>query len=65
MRRDPERVPDSTWRLLRVLNTPAVVLGRHLDVLDVIDEPSAAALANLAVMRDEDLPGQSAKPQNQ
>jgi hypothetical protein len=26
-------VPDSTRRLLHVLNTPAVVLGRHLDVL--------------------------------
>jgi transcriptional regulator with XRE-family HTH domain len=33
VRREPERVPDSTGRLLRVLNTPAVVLGRHLDVL--------------------------------
>ncbi|WP_084526045.1 helix-turn-helix transcriptional regulator [Nocardia vaccinii] len=32
--RDPERVPDSTRRLLRVMNTPAVVLGRHLDLLD-------------------------------
>ncbi|WP_369227177.1 helix-turn-helix transcriptional regulator [Streptomyces sp. R39] len=29
----PERVPDSTRRLLRVMDTPAVVLGRHLDVL--------------------------------
>jgi transcriptional regulator with XRE-family HTH domain len=33
VRREPERVPESTWRMLRVLNTPAVVLGRHLDVL--------------------------------
>ncbi|CAL9575202.1 hypothetical protein SUDANB95_04880 [Actinosynnema sp. ALI-1.44] len=32
--RDPERVPDSTRRLLRVMDTPAVVLGRHLDLLD-------------------------------
>ncbi|MEU7878220.1 MmyB family transcriptional regulator [Microbispora bryophytorum] len=32
-RRVPERVPDSTRRLLRVMGTPAVVLGRHLDVL--------------------------------
>ncbi|WP_432865896.1 hypothetical protein [Microbispora rosea] len=32
-RRTPERVPDSTRRLLHVMNTPAVVLGRHLDVL--------------------------------
>jgi transcriptional regulator with XRE-family HTH domain len=33
VRRDPERVPDSTRRLLRVLGTPALVLGRHLDLL--------------------------------
>jgi len=33
MRREPERVPDSAWRLLDALNTPAIVLGRHLDVL--------------------------------
>jgi transcriptional regulator with XRE-family HTH domain len=33
VRRDPERVPDSTRRLLRVLDAPALVLGRHLDVL--------------------------------
>ena len=31
--RGPERVPDSTRRLLRALDTPAVVLGRHLDLL--------------------------------
>ncbi|MEU7474116.1 helix-turn-helix domain-containing protein, partial [Streptomyces sp. NPDC044984] len=31
--RAPERVPDSTRRLLRVMDTPAVVLGRHLDLL--------------------------------
>ncbi|MEV5919298.1 helix-turn-helix transcriptional regulator [Streptomyces pseudogriseolus] len=31
--RAPEVVPDSTRRLLRVLHTPAVVLGRHLDLL--------------------------------
>ncbi|WP_433058811.1 helix-turn-helix transcriptional regulator [Dactylosporangium sp. CS-033363] len=29
----PERVPASTYRLLQVMDTPAVVLGRHLDVL--------------------------------
>jgi transcriptional regulator with XRE-family HTH domain len=29
-----ERVPDGTRRLLRVLDTPALVLGRHLDLLD-------------------------------
>jgi transcriptional regulator with XRE-family HTH domain len=31
--RAPERVPDSTRRRLRVMHTPAVVLGRHLDLL--------------------------------
>ncbi|MDT0266857.1 helix-turn-helix transcriptional regulator [Streptomyces sp. DSM 44915] len=31
--RGPERVPENTRRLLRVMNTPAVVLGRHLDLL--------------------------------
>ena len=31
--RGPERVPDSTRRLLRALDTPALVLGRHLDLL--------------------------------
>ncbi|RKN12826.1 helix-turn-helix transcriptional regulator [Streptomyces radicis] len=31
--RAPERVPTGTRRLLRVMNTPAVVLGRHLDLL--------------------------------
>lgn len=30
---EPERVPDSTRRLLQVMATPAVVLGRHLDLL--------------------------------
>jgi transcriptional regulator with XRE-family HTH domain len=29
----PERVPEGTRRLLRVMDTPAVVLGRHLDLL--------------------------------
>ena len=38
----PERAPDSTRRLLRVLDTPAVVLGRHLDLLDW--NPMAEAL---------------------
>ncbi|MEV6305492.1 helix-turn-helix transcriptional regulator [Actinoplanes sp. NPDC051861] len=41
-RRGPERVPDSTRRLLRVMDTPAVVLGRHLDLLDW--NPMAVAL---------------------
>ncbi|WP_328853261.1 helix-turn-helix transcriptional regulator [Micromonospora globbae] len=40
--RDPERVPVSTRRLLRVMDTPAVVLGRHLDLLDW--NPMARAL---------------------
>ncbi|WP_430791453.1 helix-turn-helix transcriptional regulator [Actinoplanes sp. G11-F43] len=40
--RVPERVPDSTRRLLRVMRTPAVVLGRHLDLLDW--NPMAEAL---------------------
>ncbi|MFI8090629.1 helix-turn-helix transcriptional regulator [Streptomyces sp. NPDC086080] len=31
--RGPETVPESTRRLLRVMDTPAVVLGRHLDLL--------------------------------
>lgn len=31
--RTPDRVPESTRRLLRVMDTPAVVLGRHLDLL--------------------------------
>jgi transcriptional regulator with XRE-family HTH domain len=30
---EPERVPESTRRLLQVMDTPAVVLGRHLDLL--------------------------------
>ena len=40
--RAPERVPESTRRLLRVVDTPAVVLGRHLDLLDW--NPMAEAL---------------------
>ncbi|NED58730.1 helix-turn-helix domain-containing protein [Micromonospora aurantiaca] len=40
--RGPERVPDGTRRLLRVMDTPAVVLGRHLDLLDW--NPMAQAL---------------------
>jgi transcriptional regulator with XRE-family HTH domain len=38
----PELVPDGTRRLLRVMGTPAVVLGRHLDLLDW--NPQAEAL---------------------
>jgi transcriptional regulator with XRE-family HTH domain len=33
VRREPESVPAGTRRMLRALATPAVVLGRHLDVL--------------------------------
>ncbi|MET0424508.1 MAG: helix-turn-helix transcriptional regulator [Actinoplanes sp.] len=33
LRRAPERVPDSTRRLLHTMGTPGVVLGRHLDIL--------------------------------
>jgi len=40
--REPERVPASTRRLLRLMDTPAVVLGRHLDLLDW--NPMAEAL---------------------
>ncbi|WP_330274319.1 helix-turn-helix transcriptional regulator [Lentzea sp. NBC_00516] len=42
MDRRPERVPESTRRLLRVMDTPALVLGRHLDLLDL--NPMAEAL---------------------
>ncbi|WP_041832822.1 helix-turn-helix transcriptional regulator [Actinoplanes sp. N902-109] len=40
--RTPERVPGNTRRLLRAMTTPAVVLGRHLDLLDW--NPMAEAL---------------------
>lgn len=40
--RGPEQVPDGTRRLLRLLDTPALVLGRHLDLLDW--NPMAQAL---------------------
>ncbi|WP_305787105.1 helix-turn-helix transcriptional regulator [Symbioplanes lichenis] len=40
--RTPESVPESTRRLLRLMDTPAVVLGRHLDLLDW--NPMAEAL---------------------
>ncbi|WP_315097757.1 helix-turn-helix transcriptional regulator [uncultured Cellulomonas sp.] len=40
--RGPEQVPDGTRRLLRVMDTPAVVLGRFLDLLD--RNPMAEAL---------------------
>ena len=33
VRREPDLVPDSTRRLLQVMGAPALVLGRHLDLL--------------------------------
>jgi len=63
----PERVPDSTRRLLRVVDTPAVVLGRHLDLLDwnpmaeaLLGDPSgypADRLNMLLLMFDDGLTG--------
>ncbi len=45
--REPEQVPDSTRRLLRVLGTPALVLGRHLDLL-AWNPPAEALLGDPA-----------------
>ncbi|MEU4163335.1 helix-turn-helix transcriptional regulator [Actinoplanes sp. NPDC026670] len=63
----PERVPDSTRRLLRVMDTPAVVLGRHLDLLDwnpmaeaLLGDPAgrpADRLNMLLLMFDDDRTG--------
>ncbi|MFJ3942990.1 helix-turn-helix domain-containing protein [Streptomyces griseoaurantiacus] len=63
--RAPERVPDSTRRLLRVMDTPAVVLSRHLDLLDrnvmaeaLLGDPSglpAERLNMLLLLFDEEL----------
>lgn len=47
VQRDPEVVPDSTRRLLRVLGTPALVLGRHLDLL-AWNQPAEALLGDPA-----------------
>ncbi|WP_249999292.1 helix-turn-helix transcriptional regulator [Actinoplanes sp. M2I2] len=40
--RSPDTVPENTRRLLRALDTPAIVLGRHLDLLAA--NPMAEAL---------------------
>ncbi|MFI2666575.1 helix-turn-helix domain-containing protein [Micromonospora carbonacea] len=68
----PERVPEGTRRLLRVLDTPAVVLGRHLDLLAW--NPMARALLGdpdghpperlnmLLLMFDDALTGQRSCP---
>jgi len=60
--RPPERVPEGTRRLLRALHTPAVVVGRHLDVLAWnplaaavvadLDDPDTERNALLALFRD-------------
>lgn len=47
VQRDPELVPGSTRRLLRVLGTPALVLGRHLDLL-AWNQPAEALLGDPA-----------------
>ncbi|SNY33144.1 helix-turn-helix transcriptional regulator [Paractinoplanes atraurantiacus] len=67
-----ERVPDSTRRLLRVLDTPAVVLGRHLDLLDwnrmaeaLLGDPDgcpADRLNMLLLMFDDTLTSQRSCP---
>ncbi len=68
----PERVPDSTRRLLRVMDTPAVVLGRHLDLLDwnpmaeaLLGDPAGVApdrLNMLLLMFDDTLTSQRSCP---
>src|SRR5690348_14124800 len=60
--RPPEQVPESVRRLLRALQTPALVVGRHLDLLDWnplaaallsgLDDPGAERNALLALFRD-------------
>jgi transcriptional regulator with XRE-family HTH domain len=69
---EPERVPDSTRRLLRVLDTPAAVLGRHLDLLDwnpmaraLLGDPGrypADRLNMLLLMFDDTLTGRRSCP---
>ncbi|MEH1028962.1 helix-turn-helix transcriptional regulator [Micromonospora profundi] len=70
--RDPERVPEGTRRLLRVLDTPAVVLGRHLDLLDwnplaqaLLGDPDAyptGRLNMLLLLFDDTLTGERSCP---
>ncbi|WP_431977688.1 helix-turn-helix transcriptional regulator [Micromonospora haikouensis] len=68
----PERVPEGTRRLLRVLDTPAVVLGRHLDLLAwnplaqaLLGDPDGhppERLNMLLLMFDDALTGQRSCP---
>ncbi|MEW2359782.1 helix-turn-helix transcriptional regulator [Spirillospora sp. NPDC029432] len=68
----PEHVPDSTRRLLRVMDTPAVVLGRHLDLLDwntmaeallgSPDDHPSHRLNMLLLMFDDTLTGERSCP---
>ena len=68
----PEQVPDGTRRLLRVMDTPAVVLGRHLDLLDwnpmaqaLLGDPGAVPpdrLNMLLLMFDDTLTGERSCP---
>ncbi|MEU0790718.1 helix-turn-helix transcriptional regulator [Amycolatopsis sp. NPDC005961] len=70
--REPERVRDRTRRLLRVIDTPAVVLGRHLDLLDwnpmaeaLLGEPDAYPpdrLNMLLLLFDDALTGRRSCP---
>jgi transcriptional regulator with XRE-family HTH domain len=70
--RGPERVPESTRRLLRVIDSPAVVLGRHLDLLDwnplaeaLLGDPAglpAERLNMLLLMFDDTLTGERTCP---
>ncbi|MDG4780730.1 helix-turn-helix transcriptional regulator [Micromonospora sp. WMMD961] len=70
--RDPERVPEGTRRLLRVMDTPAVVLGRHLDLLDwnpmaqaLLGDPDAypaGRLNMLMLLFDDTLTGERGCP---
>ncbi|GIH79318.1 helix-turn-helix transcriptional regulator [Planobispora longispora] len=70
--RGPERVPDSTRRLLRVMDTPVVVLGRHLDLLAwnpmaeaLLGDPDACPpdrLNMLLLMFDDTLTGERSCP---
>lgn len=70
--RDQERAPDSTRRLLRVMDTPAVVLGRHLDLLDwnpmaeaLLGDPDAHPpdrLNMLLLMFDDTMTGERSCP---
>ncbi|MEU1873892.1 helix-turn-helix transcriptional regulator [Streptomyces sp. NPDC019793] len=70
--RGAERVPESTRRLLRLMDTPAVVLGRHLDLLawnamaEVLLGPPAghpqSRLNMLLLMFDDTLTGERTCP---